>query len=142
MKITCSFYIGHQDYLDFDPNLPESESKSKLAEQVYGVAAENLGDDEYEIYSPKSPDKITSTLHYSDFELSAEGFNIETAVADDEPGLPVLLYINAFFVVPDELEDEFVELEDDGVLSEQISCTLVVEGIALEFQGVPELIFD
>jgi hypothetical protein len=101
MKITCSFYVGHQDYLGDRPSLKESESKEKLCEAVFDVIYRNIGLKQYEIYQAKDANELKAVIRINDEVIDAFGFSTETAVADDEKGLPVLFYVNAHFEIPD-----------------------------------------
>jgi hypothetical protein len=64
----------------------------------------------------------------ADESLEAFGFSTETAVADDQEGLPVLFYVNAHFDIPD--TDDF-----DG----DVGAVLYVGQHSLPFQGVAEI---
>lgn len=131
MKITCSFYIGHQDYLSDDPNISESESREKLCSEVSTVIDRNIGNKQFEIYQANNPMELKAVLHINEKSVEAFGFSTETAVADDEDGLPVLFYVNAHFEVPDISNiDDF-----DG----DVEAVLHVGQNSLPFEGLAEI---
>lgn len=128
MKINCSFYIGHQDYLGDEPRLKESESKEKLCAKVSKIVYRNIGGEQFEIYQAKDENELKAIIRINDEVIDAFGFSTETAVADDEEGLPVLFYVNAHFEIPD--------LEDfDG----DVDATLYVGEHSLTFEGIAEV---
>ena len=128
MKIYCSFYIGHQFYLGDEPSLTESESKEKLCAEVSKIVDRNIGAEQFEIYQPKNTEELKATVRINDQDFDAFGFSTETAVADDEEGLPVLFYVNAHFEVPD--------VEDfDG----DVDATLYVGDYSLTFEGTADV---
>jgi len=128
MKIICSFYIGHQDYLSDDPDLSESESNQKLCSEVSEVIDRNIGNEQFEIYQAKNATELRASLHFDGEPFEAFGFSTDTAVADDQEGLPVLFYVNAHFEIPDidELDDE-------------VEAVLYVGQHSLQFEGVAEI---
>lgn len=142
MDILCSFYIGHQDYLGESPNLAEEESGQSLVAEVDAVLQRNLGKDGADVQPALDQKELSAELEFSENTIPARGFSIETAVADDQDGLPVLLYINAYFSVPVELEDEVAELEENGKLDDEILVTLRVSNRIFPFEGVAEVVFD
>ena len=128
MKIYCSFYIGHQFYLGDEPSLTESESKEKLCAEVSKIVDRNIGAEQFEIYQPKNTGELKATVRINDQDFDAFGFSTETAVADDEKGLPVLFYVNAHFEIPD--------VEDfDG----DVDATLCVGDYSLTFEGTADV---
>jgi hypothetical protein len=127
MKITCSFYIGHQDYLGDKPRLKESESKEKLCAKVSTIVYRNIGREQFEIYQAKDVKELKAVIRINDEVINAYGFSTETAVADDEEGLPVLFYVNAHFETPD---DEDFNGDSDA--------TLYAGDLSLTFEGIAE----
>jgi hypothetical protein len=142
MDVLCSFYIGHQDYLGEDPDLSEAESRAAVAASVNEVVTRNLGQDQSSIQPAINPDELSATLTFSGQTIAARGFSTETAVADDQDGLPVLYYVNAYFSVPADLEDAVTELEDSGELDDEIRATLSVASRSFSFEGAAELVFE
>jgi hypothetical protein len=131
VKITCSFYIGHQDYILEDPNLPESESKQKLYSEVFAVLDKNIGSEQFEIYQAKNATELRAVLHSDDEAFQAYGFSTDVAVADGEEGLPVLFYVNAHFEIP-----EIADIDDfDG----EVDAVLYVGEHTLKFEGLAEI---
>jgi hypothetical protein len=128
MKLICSFYIGHQDYLDDAPTLSEDESHEKLAALVYDIVFRNIGDEQFEVYVPKNAIELRAELTVENQTFEATGFSTETAVADDQEGLPVLFYVNAHFEISDELD-----------IDESFEAKLWTGEFEFEFQGVPEI---
>jgi hypothetical protein len=127
MKITCSFYIGHQDYLGDKPRLKESESKEKLCAKVSTIVYRNIGREQFEIYQAKVVKELKAVIRINDEVIDAYGFSTETSVADDEEGLPVLFYVNAHFEIPD--------VED---FNGDADATLYVGDHPLPFEGIAE----
>ena len=127
MKVTCSFYIGHQDYLGDKPRLMESESNEKLYEAVSDVIHRNIGLKQYEIYQSKNANELKAVIRINDEVIDAFGFSTETWVADDQKGLPVLFYVNAHFETPD--------VED---FNGDADATLYVGDHSLPFEGIAE----
>ena len=142
MDVLCSFYIGHQDYLGEDPGLSEAESRAVVASEVNDVLTRNLGQEHSGIQPAINPGELSATLTFSGQIISARGFSTETTVADDQDGLPVLYYVNAYFSVPADLEDDVTELEDSGELDDEIQATLSVSSRNFSFEGVAELVFE
>jgi len=138
----CAFYIGHQDYLGDDPQLPESESKQLFAEETAAVVDKNLSGDPSDIQPTKDTAELVALLSFAGQEIEARGFLTETTVANDQAGQPVLYYVNAYFPVPADLEDEATDLEDMGELDSALHAKLIVGGREIEFHGVPEINFE
>ncbi len=63
MDIVCALYIGHQDYLGDDPQLPESESKQLFAEEIAAVVDKNLSGDPSDIQPTKDTAELDSAIH-------------------------------------------------------------------------------
>jgi len=129
MKIICSFYIGHEDYLADPPSLTESESNQKLASEVSEIAYRNIGREQFEVYESKNLTELNAILRFNEEDIHATGFSTETAVADDQEGLPVLFYLNAYFEVPDEYD-----------LDGDVEATLMAGSHSFEFKGVAEIL--
>jgi hypothetical protein len=89
-----------------------------------------------------NPDELSATLTFSGQTIAARDFSTETAVADDQDGLPVLYYVNAYFSVPADLEDDVTELDDSGELDDEIRATLSVASRSFSFEGAAELVFE
>ena len=128
MKIICSFYIGHQDYLAEAPFLTENESNKNLTAEVSEIAYRNIGREQFEIYSTKNLTELNAVLRFNDEDIHAIGFSTETAIADDEEGLPVLFYLNAHFEIPDEYD-----------IDEDVDATLNVGSKSFDFNGLAEI---
>lgn len=139
MNLCLSYYIGHQDYLDVNPEIDEEESSYQLVQEISPILYRNIGYEETEIYTPKDKNIIQSTLDFSGNEISAFGFNSEAVLANDQAGCPFLFYVNAYFKIPEELEDEILELESNGRLDFEIVSKLKIDGHEFEFNGVAEL---
>ena len=128
MKIICSFYIGHQDYLAEVPALTESESNQKLTAEVSEIAYRNIGREQFEIYSSNNLAELNAVLRFNDEDIHATGFSTETAIAEDEEGLPVLFYLNVHFEVPNEYN-----------IYEDFDATLKVGSYSFDFRGLAEI---
>lgn len=140
MLLLTSFYIGHQDYLDDPPNLSEDESNRELADTVSSISHTLKWVQQDEIYAVSDTNVLSANLKLSDSLIAAKGFNTETALADDQPGLPVLLYLNVFFEVPAELTELVSNLESEGELDSQVECFLQIGASSLKFMGSAEVI--
>ena len=128
MNLICSFYIGHQDYLDEAPALPEAESHEELAARVYDIVFRNIGQEQFEVYTPKNEIELRAVLTFGKHSYNAIGFSSETAVADDQEGLPVLFYVNAHFEISDEIDIE-----------NSLEAKLCAGEFEFNFAGVPEI---
>lgn len=150
MDIVCALYIGHQDYLGDKPDLSEEDSHYQWATLVDEMfrrisgkrEASSLALGQFALVVPDDSSELSATMTYGGSNFVARGFTTETATADDQPGAPVLYYLNAHFPVPEELEDEIIELEDIGELDEHLEVVFLVLGKQIAFIGVPELSFD
>ncbi len=83
-----------------------------MASAVNEALTRNLGQDQSGIQPTINPGELSATLTFSGQTIAARAFPTETAVADDQDGLPVLNYVKAYFSVPADLEDDVGELED------------------------------
>ena len=142
MDILCCFYIGHQDYLGEAPHLTEAESRAALASEVTEALEKNLGPKQSDIQPAINPGDLSASLTFSEQSFAARGFSTETAVAEDQQGLPVLLYVNAYFPVPPGREEVIAELEESGELDGLIQATLTVSGRPISFEGISEVVFE
>lgn len=126
VKLRTSFYAGMQYYLD-EGFVPREEDAEEFAQGEKVQAAYDRGD-------------IRVTLEGLGIDWADPVLETETALADDQPGQPFLLYINATFDVPPAYADELAELEDE--LDDLLTAVLHSPDVTLPFQGVYELEFE
>ncbi len=131
MEIVCSFYIGHQTYLA-DPVPTDIEGNLKFCSDICVILERNMGLEQFKIYQPQNSQEVKAVLTSGNLTLAAIGFSTETAVAEDELGLPVLFYVNAHF----RLSDDYDFDEDD------VEATLHIGNHSVSFEGIAEIIDD
>lgn len=126
MRLRTSFYVGMQYYLD-ESFIPREEDAEELAQAEEVQAAYDRGD-------------IRVTLEGLGIDWADPVLETETALADDQPGQPFLLYINATFDVPPANADELEELEDE--LDDLLTARLHSASFTFPFQAVHEIEFE
>jgi hypothetical protein len=127
MIVTAGFYIGERSYL-----MDVAEDKSSYATQVeaaFDAATKLLEEDTYSSLDPKI---VSATLTFEGETYQAFQFVKSLVTADDEEGLPVLLYIDAHFSMDDSVD--FDELESESSVVLQIGTdTISFHGVLEEF---------
>jgi hypothetical protein len=111
MIVTAGFYIGERSYL-----MDVAEDKSSYATQVeaaFDAATKLLEEDTYSSLDPKI---VSATLTFEGETYQAFQFVKSLVTADDEEGLPVLLYIDAHFSIDDSVDFDELESESSVVL--------------------------
>jgi hypothetical protein len=139
MRIICSFYVGHQDYLDFDPKLPEAESRKAITSEVENIVSKNLGPNADEVTPPANPSELNASALLHQTQLHLAGFNVELVTDEESPGLPVLYYLTAHFDVPETHEDEVESLYDEDELGDAVTCKLIAGDHVFKYEGIVEL---
>jgi hypothetical protein len=125
MIVTAGFYIGERSYL-----MDVAVDKSSYATQVeaaFDAATELSEEDTYLSLDPKI---VSATLTFEGETYQAFQFVKSLVTADDEEGLPVLLYIDAHFSIDDSVD--FDELESES------SVVLQIGTDTISFHGVLE----
>ena len=111
MIVTAGFYIGERSYL-----MDVAEDKSSYATQVeaaFDAATKLFEEDTYLSLDPKI---VSATLTFEGGTYQAFQFVKSLVTADDEEGLPVLLYIDAHFSIDDSVDFDELESESSVVL--------------------------
>jgi hypothetical protein len=111
MIVTAGFYIGELSYL-----MDVVEDKSSYATQVeaaFDAATKLFEEDTYLSLDPKI---VSATLTFEGETYQAFQFVKSLVTADDEEGLPVLLYIDAHFSIDDSVDFDELESESSVVL--------------------------
>jgi hypothetical protein len=110
MQVGADFYIGTSFHLLDDAGVTNAvRSEMAMTEKVYAALTEG---------------KLEGTLKLGDLTLTASSFEEDQATADDQPLLPVLLYITASFEIPDELTEYLNDSEDelDSILTAELNA--------------------
>jgi len=100
-----SFYLGIAHFLDESYAPTEKEkAEAQVANGLFELC---------------TSEEVQAQLVGTDFGCASSTFEWDFATADDRPGLPVLLYMDVQFDVPDQESEkvrESIEREDGGTL--------------------------
>ena len=112
MEIYATFYIGVADFVAGEASVSNVvRAEMDMVEKVRQAIESG---------------KFTSTLSGSKIQLEGFDATTDTAVADDQDGLPILMYVTVTFEIPESLEVVFEILEEDD-LSRHVSVELNVD---------------
>ena len=125
VKVIAGFYIGEKSYLaDVSKDV---SSYAAEVESVFDSATRVLDADTYLSIDKET---VNARLSFDERSYEAEEFFKSLVTADDQEGLPILLYIEAVFSI-----DEPVEIDD---LDSESSVTLQIGQEVFNFLGVLE----
>ena len=125
VKVIAGFYIGEKSYLaDVSKDV---SSYAAEVESVFDSATRVLDADTYLSIDKET---VNARLSFDERSYEAEEFVKSLVTADDQEGLPILLYIEAVFSI-----DEPVEIDD---LDSESSVTLQIGQEVFNFLGVLE----
>jgi hypothetical protein len=122
LNVTAGFFIGEHSYL-----LEVSQDKSSYAIEVESVFDSSTTFVEEDTYVSNDQKTVRALLEFNGASYQANQFVKSLVTADDEEGLPVLLYIDAHFYV-----DESIDFED---LESESSVTLHIGKEEFTFYG-------
>jgi hypothetical protein len=125
VKVIAGFYIGEKSYLaDVSKDV---SSYAAEVESVFDSATRVLDAD---TYLSIDKENVNARLSFDERSYEAEEFFKSLVTADDQEGLPILLYLQAVFSI-----DEPVEIDD---LDSESSVTLQIGQEVFNFLGVLE----
>lgn len=139
MELVSSFYLGVSDYLNceeggekqcnhysnsdkdyrnFDryfQSINNFTSKSSIGSQQSNKHLETFD------LESNNVEKIRAELELDDQKITSKYFRIEYVTQEDDPCLPVLVYLESIFLIPSNLIDDIEEqLEDEALFGNLI----------------------
>lgn len=157
MELVSSFYLGVSDYLNCDEggekecnhystsdkgyqnfdryfrSINTYTSKSSIDSQQKNIYLEH-----FELES-NNVEKIRAELELDDQKITSKHFCIEYITQEDDPCLPVLVYLDSVFLISNDLIDEIEEqLEEDALVSKLIIDGDVIDSGNIEIAELVE----
>ena len=118
MEIYATFYIGIADFVAGEASVSNVvRAEMDMVEKVRQAIESG---------------EFTSTLSGTKILLEGSDATTDTAVADDQDGLPILMYVTVTFEIPESLEIVFEVLDEDD-LSRHLSVELNVGNFSFTY---------